>query len=56
MLRSELNVLDSRNLDWSIAYMCFYAFDDILLSNSVFTYFGAQVVHVIPRPHKSLCK
>ena len=22
-LRSELNVLDSRNLDWSIAYMCF---------------------------------
>jgi hypothetical protein len=21
-LRSELNVLDSRNLDWSIAYMC----------------------------------
>jgi hypothetical protein len=24
-LRSELNVLDSRNLDWSIAYMCFMA-------------------------------
>jgi hypothetical protein len=24
-LRSELNVLDSRNLDWFIAYMCFYA-------------------------------
>jgi hypothetical protein len=23
MLRNELNVLDSRNLDWSIAYMCF---------------------------------
>jgi hypothetical protein len=23
MLRSELNVLDSRNLDWSIAYMSF---------------------------------
>jgi hypothetical protein len=22
-LRSELNVLDSRNLDWSTAYMCF---------------------------------
>jgi hypothetical protein len=22
-LRSELNLLDSRNLDWSIAYMCF---------------------------------
>jgi hypothetical protein len=22
-LRNELNVLDSRNLDWSIAYMCF---------------------------------
>jgi hypothetical protein len=22
-LRSELNVLDSRNLDWSIAYLCF---------------------------------
>jgi hypothetical protein len=24
-LCSELNVLDSRNLDWFIAYMCFYA-------------------------------
>jgi hypothetical protein len=23
MLRSELNVLDSRNLDWTITYMCF---------------------------------
>jgi hypothetical protein len=29
----------------------FYAFDNILLSISVFTYFGAQVVQVIPRPH-----
>jgi hypothetical protein len=33
----------------------FYAFDHVLLSNSVFTYFGAQVVHVLLGPHKSLC-
>jgi hypothetical protein len=31
-LRSELNILDSWNLDWSIAYMCLYAFDHVLLS------------------------
>jgi hypothetical protein len=41
-LRSELNVLDSRNLDWSIAYMYFYAFDHVILSLIVFiAYFGA---------------
>jgi hypothetical protein len=34
----------------------FYAFDHALLSIFVFTYCGAQVVHVIPGPHKSLCK
>jgi hypothetical protein len=36
-LHSELNVLDSRNLDWSIAYMCLYAFDHIPLSIIIFT-------------------
>jgi hypothetical protein len=29
----------------------FYAFDLVLLSISIFTYFGAQVVQVIPGPH-----
>jgi hypothetical protein len=33
-----------------------YAFDHVLLSISVFTYFGAQVVQVILGPHKSICK
>jgi hypothetical protein len=36
-LRSELNVLYSWNLDWSIAYMCVYAFDRVTLSINVFT-------------------
>jgi hypothetical protein len=35
-LRSELNVLDSWNLDWSIAYMCLYVFDHVLLSLIVY--------------------
>jgi hypothetical protein len=34
-LRSELNVLDSRNLDWSIAYMCFMPLT-MLLYNSAY--------------------
>jgi hypothetical protein len=29
-LCSDLNVLDSRNLKWFIAYMCLYAFDHVL--------------------------
>jgi hypothetical protein len=33
-----------------------YAFDHVLLSIYVLTYCGARVVHVIPGPHKSLCK
>jgi hypothetical protein len=54
-LRSELNVLDSRNLDWSIAYMCSMPLVMLLCAfKSVIC--GAQVVQVIPRPHKSVCK
>jgi hypothetical protein len=36
----------------------FYAFDHVILSINVFTclFFGAQVVQVIPGPHKYLCK
>jgi hypothetical protein len=36
----------------------FYAFDHVTLSFNVFKLlmFGAQVVQVIPGPHKSLCK
>jgi hypothetical protein len=29
----------------------FYVFDHVLLSISIFTFFGAQVVQVNPRPH-----
>jgi hypothetical protein len=53
-LRSELNVLDSRNLDWFIAYMCLCLWSCslcILLFMS-----GAQVVQALPGPHKSICK
>jgi hypothetical protein len=44
-LRSELNVLDSRNLDWSIAYMC-YDFDHVTLKHLHYLLYicGAQVV------------
>ena len=44
-LRSELNVLDSRNLDWSIAYMCsmplimlLYAFKSIIVVLKLYTW------------------
>jgi hypothetical protein len=53
-LRSELNVLDSRNLDWFVAYMCIMLWSRslcILLFSC-----GAQVVQTFPRPHKSFCK
>jgi hypothetical protein len=53
-LRSELNVLDSRNLDWIIAYMCLCLWSCslcILLLN-----YGAQVVQTLPGHHKSFCK
>jgi hypothetical protein len=46
-LRSELNVLDSRNLDWSIAYMCFMPLIMLFI-------YGAQVVQGIPGPQKSM--
>jgi hypothetical protein len=53
-LRSELNVLDSRNLDWFIAYMCLCLWSCslciLLLS------YGAQVVQALPGPHKSVAK
>jgi hypothetical protein len=50
-LRSELNVLDSRNLDWFIAYMCSMPLIMLLmhLCNLLFIY-GAQVVQGIPGP------
>jgi hypothetical protein len=56
-LRSELNVLDSRNLDWSIAYLCFMPLIMLLihLCNLLFIY-GAQVVQGIPGPQKSMCE
>jgi hypothetical protein len=53
-LRSELNVLDSRNLDWFIAYMCLYLWSCslcILLLTC-----GAQVVQALPGPYQSICK
>jgi hypothetical protein len=53
-LCSELNVLDSRNLDWFIAYMCFYAFDHVLLSISVFTYFWCSSCTSHPRTSQVL--
>jgi hypothetical protein len=54
-LRSELNVLDSRKLDWSIAYMCFMSLIMFIihLCNLLLIY-GAQVVQGIPGPHKSM--
>jgi hypothetical protein len=50
-LRSELNVLDSRNLDWFIAYMCL-CLDHVPWWILLFIY-GAQVVQALPGPHKS---
>jgi hypothetical protein len=53
-LRSELNVLDSRNLDWFVAYMCLCLWS-YSLCNLLFMY-GAQVVQALPGPHKSICQ
>jgi hypothetical protein len=53
-LRSELNVLDSRNLDWFIAYMCLCLWS-CSLCILLFIY-GAQVVQALPGPYKSICK
>jgi hypothetical protein len=53
-LRSELNVLNSRNLDWFIAYMCFMPWS-YSLCILLFIH-GAQVVQALPGPHKSICK
>jgi hypothetical protein len=53
-LRSELNVLDSRNLDWFIAYMCFIPWS-CSLCILLFMY-GAQVVQTLPGPQKSMCE
>jgi hypothetical protein len=48
-LCSALNILDLWNLDLSISYMYFYAFDHVILSLIVFTaYFAAQVVECHP--------
>ena len=54
-LRSELNVLDSRNLDWFIAYMCFMPLIKLFYA-FMRSIYGAQVVQGIPGPHKSLCE
>jgi hypothetical protein len=56
-LCSELNVLDSRNLDGSIAYMCFMPLIMLLihLCNLLLIY-GAQVVQGIPGPQKFICE
>jgi hypothetical protein len=53
-LRSELNVLDSRNLDWFIAYMCLCLWSCSLCI--LLLIYGAQGVQALPGPHKSLCK
>ena len=52
-LRSELNVLDSRNLDWFIAYMylCLWSCSLCIL----LLIDGAQVVQALPGPYKSIC-
>jgi hypothetical protein len=56
-LHSELNVLDSRNLDWSIAYMCFMPLIMKFMHFNLFLFIcGAQVVTMILGPHKSICK
>jgi hypothetical protein len=54
-LRSELNVLNSRNLDWFIAYMCFmplimflYAFWCLIMV--------IKLYKAIPGPQKSMCE
>jgi hypothetical protein len=53
-LRSELNVLDSRNLDWIIAYLCLCLWSCSLCI--LLLIYGAQVVQTLPGPHKSVAK
>jgi hypothetical protein len=53
-LRSDLNVLDSRNLDWFIAYMCLCLWSCSFCI--VLFIYGARVVRTLPGPHKSFCK
>jgi hypothetical protein len=53
-LRSELNVLDSHNLDWSIAYTCFMLL--IMYFMHFVVYLCSQVVQAIPGPQKSMCE
>jgi hypothetical protein len=53
-LRSELNVLDSRNLDWYVAYMSFMPWSCSLCI--LLCICGVQVVQTLPGPHKSICK
>jgi hypothetical protein len=53
-LRSELNVLDSRNLDWSITYMC--SMPLIMLPcafKSVIVYLWCSSCTSLSEPHKS---
>jgi hypothetical protein len=52
-LRSELNILDSRGLIYSIHV--FYVLDHVPLCILVLIY-GAQVVQGIPGPHKAMCE
>jgi hypothetical protein len=53
-LRSELNILDSRNLDWFIAYMCFMPWSCSLMHFVV--YLWCSSCTALPGPHKSICK
>jgi hypothetical protein len=53
-LRSELNVLDSRNLDWFVAYMCLCLWSCSLCI--LLLIYGAQVVQTLPGPQKSMCE
>jgi hypothetical protein len=56
-LRSELNVLDSRSLDWSIAYMCVMPLIKLLIHLcNLLRIYGAQVVQGILGPQKSMCE
>ena len=48
------DVIDSRNLDWIVAYMylCFWSCSFL----HFVAYYGAQVVQTLPGPHKSVAK
>jgi hypothetical protein len=56
-LCSELNVLDSRNLDWSITYMSSMPLIMLLWAFTWFVaYLWCSSCARIPGPHKSMCE